>query len=56
MYQTLEIGRTSIGGTNVGVDVTSSEKAWNSLQAIGNIAFAYSYSNVFVEIQASQFL
>uniref|UniRef100_A0A2N9EH63 Amino acid transporter transmembrane domain-containing protein n=1 Tax=Fagus sylvatica TaxID=28930 RepID=A0A2N9EH63_FAGSY len=40
-----KIGRTSISGTNVGVDVTSSEKAWNSLQAIGNIAFAYSYSN-----------
>ena len=38
------------------VDVTSSEKAWNSLQAIGNIAFAYSSSNVFIEIQASQFL
>jgi hypothetical protein len=39
-----------------GVGESSSEKAWNSLQAIGNIALAYSYSNVLIEIQASQSL
>ncbi|KAF6157937.1 hypothetical protein GIB67_015253 [Kingdonia uniflora] len=36
---------TSITGTIVGVDVSSSEKIWRTLQSIGDIAFAYSYSN-----------
>ncbi|KAG6710836.1 hypothetical protein I3842_05G022200 [Carya illinoinensis] len=44
-------GKTSISGVSAGVDVTISQKVWNSLQAIGNIAFAYSYSNVLIEIQ-----
>ncbi|KAL4615162.1 hypothetical protein ACB092_07G104700 [Castanea dentata] len=45
-------GRTSITGATIGVDVaTSSQKVWNSLQAIGNIAFAYSYSTVLIAIQ-----
>lgn len=47
-------GKTSIAGMTAGVDVSSSEKVWNSLQAIGNIALAYSYSSVLIEIQASQ--
>ncbi|KAJ4824343.1 hypothetical protein Tsubulata_104307 [Turnera subulata] len=42
---------SSITGVVVGVDVTSSQKIWNCLQAIGNIAFAYVFSNVLVEIQ-----
>lgn len=46
-------GKTSVTGVTAGVDVTTSQKVWNSLQAIGNIAFAYSYSNVLIEIQAS---
>ncbi|KAK3193119.1 hypothetical protein Dsin_024429 [Dipteronia sinensis] len=45
-------GKTSLSGVVVGVDVTSSEKLWGSLQAIGNIAFAYAFSTVLVEIQA----
>ncbi|KAK4849399.1 hypothetical protein QYF36_024347 [Acer negundo] len=46
-----ETGRTSIEGVIVGVDVTMSQKLWNSLQAIGNIVFAYAYSSVLIEIQ-----
>ncbi|KAI5401035.1 Amino acid permease 6, variant 2 [Lathyrus oleraceus] len=36
--------KTGLTGLVVGVDVTSSEKMWNSFQAIGNIAFAYAFS------------
>lgn len=43
--------RTSMTGVTVGVDVTGSEKVWASFQAIGDIAFAYAYSTVLVEIQ-----
>ncbi|XP_031276134.1 amino acid permease 6-like [Pistacia vera] len=43
--------RTSLTGVSIGVDVTSTEKIWNSLQAIGDIAFAYSFAVVLVEIQ-----
>ncbi|XP_042454391.1 amino acid permease 8-like [Zingiber officinale] len=46
-----EIGETSITGTVVGVDVTAAEKIWKSFQALGNIAFAYSYSLILIEIQ-----
>ncbi|MCH82070.1 amino acid permease 6-like [Trifolium medium] len=45
--------KTDLSGQVVGVDVTSSEKLWNTFQAIGNIAFAYAFSTVIVEIQAS---
>ncbi|XP_075516057.1 amino acid permease 6-like [Primulina tabacum] len=43
--------RTSLTGTSVGVDVSASEKAWKSFQAVGDIAFAYTFSSVLVEIQ-----
>ncbi|KAM7280321.1 hypothetical protein ACFE04_007455 [Oxalis oulophora] len=42
---------TSLTGTTVGVDVTGAQKVWNSFQAIGNIAFAYAFSTVLIEIQ-----
>ncbi|XP_057532173.1 amino acid permease 6-like isoform X2 [Amaranthus tricolor] len=45
------IGRTSLTGVTVGVDVTASDKVWRCFQALGDIAFAYAYSNVLVEIQ-----
>lgn len=45
--------RTSLTGTTVGVDVTGSDKVWRSFQSIGDIAFAYAYSTVLIEIQAS---
>lgn len=45
--------RTSLTGVEVGVDVTGSEKVWRTFSAIGDIAFAYAFSNVLIEIQAS---
>ncbi|XP_020596680.1 amino acid permease 3-like [Phalaenopsis equestris] len=44
-------GTTTITGTEIGVDVTVAEKIWNAFQALGDIAFAYSYSLVLIEIQ-----
>ncbi|KAL2894890.1 Amino acid permease 6, partial [Bienertia sinuspersici] len=43
---------TSLTGVTVGVDVTAKDKVWRCFQAIGDIAFAYAYSNVLIEIQA----
>ncbi|RYR54959.1 hypothetical protein Ahy_A06g030212 [Arachis hypogaea] len=37
--------RTSLTGVEVGVDVTATEKVWRMFQAIGDIAFAYAFSN-----------
>ncbi|KAK7357569.1 hypothetical protein VNO80_16860 [Phaseolus coccineus] len=42
---------TSVTGLVVGEDVTGTQKIWNTFQAIGNIAFAYCFSQVIVEIQ-----
>ncbi|KAL5857644.1 hypothetical protein ACOSQ3_005102 [Xanthoceras sorbifolium] len=44
-------GKTTLGGVKIGVDVTVAQKLWSSLQAVGNIAFAYAYSSVLIEIQ-----
>ncbi|KQK20976.1 amino acid permease 6 [Brachypodium distachyon] len=43
--------KTTLTGVTVGVDVSSSEKIWRTFQSLGDIAFAYSYSNVLIEIQ-----
>ncbi|CAK8573809.1 unnamed protein product [Lathyrus sativus] len=43
--------KTGLTGLVVGVDVTSTEKIWNTFQAIGNIAFAFAFSTIIVEIQ-----
>uniref|UniRef100_A0A7N0V310 Amino acid transporter transmembrane domain-containing protein n=1 Tax=Kalanchoe fedtschenkoi TaxID=63787 RepID=A0A7N0V310_KALFE len=43
--------KTSITGTTVGVGVSSVDKVGRVFQSIGNIAFAYSFSNILVEIQ-----
>lgn len=41
-----------IAGSMTGVnDVTKAQKTWGSLQALGDIAFAYSYSMILIEIQ-----
>lgn len=45
--------RTTLTGSTVGIDVSASEKVWKTFQAIGDIAFAYAYSTVLVEIQAT---
>uniref|UniRef100_A0A0D9W6K6 Amino acid transporter transmembrane domain-containing protein n=1 Tax=Leersia perrieri TaxID=77586 RepID=A0A0D9W6K6_9ORYZ len=42
-----------IGGAGAGVGVTSMQKIWRTLQAFGNIAFAYGFSFILLEIQAS---
>ncbi|KAL6602845.1 hypothetical protein ACP70R_043206 [Stipagrostis hirtigluma subsp. patula] len=44
-------GKTTLTGTEVGVDVDSAQKIWLAFQALGNIAFAYSYSMILIEIQ-----
>uniref|UniRef100_A0A0D9XQ10 Amino acid transporter transmembrane domain-containing protein n=1 Tax=Leersia perrieri TaxID=77586 RepID=A0A0D9XQ10_9ORYZ len=43
--------RGSLTGISVGNGVTSMQKIWRSLQAFGDIAFAYSYSIILIEIQ-----
>ncbi|KAK6923488.1 Amino acid transporter, transmembrane domain [Dillenia turbinata] len=40
----------SLTGISIGV-VTETQKIWRSFQALGNIAFAYSYSLILIEIQ-----
>lgn len=41
----------SLTGVNVGDGVTPMQKVWRSLQAFGNISFAYSYAYILIEIQ-----
>lgn len=45
------MGKTTLTGTQVGVDVDSSQKVWMTFQALGNVAFAYSYAIILIEIQ-----
>ncbi|KAF8648270.1 hypothetical protein HU200_064845 [Digitaria exilis] len=45
-------GKTTMYGTQVGVDVAdTTQKIWLTFQALGNIAFAYSYTIILIEIQ-----
>lgn len=48
--------RTSLTGVEVGRDVTGSQKTWNIMTAMGNMAFAYAFSMVLIEIQVCHFL
>ncbi|XP_020588040.1 amino acid permease 3-like [Phalaenopsis equestris] len=41
----------SLTGIRIGGAVTETKKVWRSLQAFGDIAFAYSYSLILIEIQ-----
>uniref|UniRef100_A0A0D3H729 Amino acid transporter transmembrane domain-containing protein n=1 Tax=Oryza barthii TaxID=65489 RepID=A0A0D3H729_9ORYZ len=43
----------SLTGISIGVGVSSTQKVWRSLQAFGDIAFAYSFSNILIEIQVN---
>ena len=51
------IGKVAEGnfhGTLIGVTVgtiTAAQKVWQTFQALGDIAFAYSYSMILIEIQ-----
>ncbi|KAL9230356.1 hypothetical protein vseg_005719 [Gypsophila vaccaria] len=44
-------GKTTLTGVEVGIDVSSSDKIWTMFRALGDIAFAYSFAQVLVEIQ-----
>ncbi|XP_066309830.1 amino acid permease 3-like [Miscanthus floridulus] len=44
-------GKGSLTGISIGASVTSTQKVWHSLQAFDDIAFAYSFSNILIEIQ-----
>ncbi|KAF3781566.1 Amino acid permease 6 [Nymphaea thermarum] len=46
-----EPSRTSLTGVEIGIDVTADEKIWGCFRALGNMAFAYSYAMVLIEIQ-----
>ncbi|CAL4981936.1 unnamed protein product [Urochloa decumbens] len=43
--------RGSLTGVAIGAGVSSTQKIFRSLQAFGNIAFAYSYAIILIEIQ-----
>ncbi|CAO2815875.1 unnamed protein product [Amaranthus hypochondriacus] len=43
--------RITVTGVVVGLDVTLSQKVWKILTALGNMAFAYAFSMVLIEIQ-----
>ncbi|XP_015059567.1 amino acid permease 6-like [Solanum pennellii] len=43
--------KTSLTGTIVGVDVSASQKVWRCLQSIGDIAFAYAFATILIDIQ-----
>ncbi|KVI06797.1 Amino acid transporter, transmembrane [Cynara cardunculus var. scolymus] len=47
----LGLSIAKVAGVEVGVDVSGSEKVWRTFQAIGDIAFAYAFSTVLIEIQ-----
>ncbi|KAL9231951.1 hypothetical protein vseg_007109 [Gypsophila vaccaria] len=43
--------RTHLTGVEIGVDVTREQKIWNIMTALGNMAFAYAFSMVLIEVQ-----
>lgn len=49
-------GRTTLAGVEIGVDLSASEKTWRMFRALGDIAFAYTYSQLLVEIQVKKFV
>ncbi|KAL0330387.1 UNVERIFIED_CONTAM: Amino acid permease 1 [Sesamum radiatum] len=44
-------GRTTLTGVEVGIGLSAAEKTWRMFRAFGDIAFAYTYSQILVEIQ-----
>ncbi|KAF9624094.1 hypothetical protein IFM89_007792 [Coptis chinensis] len=46
--------RTTLTGVTIGVDVSQAKKVYRVFQSLGNIASAYFYSTVLIEIQASE--
>ncbi|CAN6877952.1 hypothetical protein YC2023_057144 [Brassica napus] len=46
-----KVGKTTLTGTVIGVDVSASDKVWKVFQAVGDIAFSYAYTTILIEIQ-----
>ncbi|KAK9142030.1 hypothetical protein Syun_011430 [Stephania yunnanensis] len=46
-----DTGKATLGGVEVGPNLTESQKIWQTFTALGNIAFAYTYSVILIEIQ-----
>ncbi|KAL6318362.1 hypothetical protein AAG906_039454 [Vitis piasezkii] len=47
-----ELKDSNLTGVDVGKnDISQSTKVWQSFQALGNIAFAYTFANILIEIQ-----
>lgn len=44
-------GRTTLTGVEVGINLSAAEKTWRMFRAFGDIAFAYTYSQILIEIQ-----
>lgn len=47
------IGKTSLTGIPVGPDFSGMEKMWRTFSALGDVAFAYSFCFVLIEIQVA---
>ncbi|KAJ0525291.1 putative amino acid transporter, transmembrane domain-containing protein [Helianthus annuus] len=47
------IGKTTLTGIPITKDFTSMEKMWKTFSALGDVAFAYSFCFILIEIQAS---
>ncbi|KAL0694517.1 hypothetical protein Bca4012_061697 [Brassica carinata] len=41
-----KVGKTTLTGTVIGVDVTASDKVWKAFQAVGDIAFSYAFTTI----------
>lgn len=47
-----DLKASNLTGVDVGKnDISQSTKVWQSFQALGNIAFAYTFANILIEIQ-----
>ncbi|XP_056844677.1 amino acid permease 8-like [Raphanus sativus] len=46
-----KVGKTTLTGTVIGVDVTASDKVWKAFQSVGDIAFSYAFTTILIEIQ-----
>ncbi|XP_073129048.1 amino acid permease 8-like [Henckelia pumila] len=44
-------GKTTLTGVEIGIGISAADKTWRMFRAFGDIAFAYAYSQVLVEIQ-----
>ncbi|KAI3468177.1 hypothetical protein Pfo_024840 [Paulownia fortunei] len=47
--------RTTLTGVEVGIGLSAAEKTWRMFRAFGDIAFAYTYSQILVEIQPTYY-